>query len=917
MFRTWKRRLSHRHTGSRLQFKTHCRRLLLESLEDRRLLAVLPDITIGAGDSAAETLSETDTGLSVSDTLSVEDADVTDTVDAAVDSVSVTGNDNGIGNAALLAMMSVGPNPVIDNSSTTGTIDWTFDSVSEAFDHLAAGESLQLEYTLSVTDGSAGDPTLGDSASNPGLSALHILNNRAGATDGVYWIDPDGPGGNAPQQVYADMSTDGGGWTLVASTRDTTLNDQASLYYTDLTTLSPTAGHEGIWNGLRPVATGNSDIRFSARANAYTGAFDVDLAFYDIHWYDEITSSFNDADIAFEHQNGSGDTQPPPARRNLLNGDFRSLGDQWNCTGYLEGEDSPHDTGDFTVDFDDRGMDCNQGDGTDWGEDDHSKKAGIDGVSGGTWHIWVRELSTPVLSFPGDTQAVVITIDGTNDQPDITLQAGDSAAETLTETDTTLSVADTLSVEDPDITDTVSAAVVSVAESGDGTGVIGNATLLAMVTLGASSVIDGVSTTGTIDWTFDSGSEAFDHLSIGESQVLTYTVQTTDISGAGTPATAPHEDDSDTQAVVITIIGSNDAPDIAVEAGDSAAETLAETDAGLSVSDTLSAEDLDISDTVDAVVESVSVTGDDNGIGNAALLAMMTVGSNPVIDDSSTTGTIDWTFDSGSEAFDHLAAGESLQLEYTLSATDDGGDLTLGDSASNPGLSALHILNNRPSAADGVYWIDPDGAGGNPPQQVYADMSTDGGGWTLVASTRDATLNDQASLYYTDLTTLSPAAGHEGIWNGMRPMAAGNSDIRFSARANAHAGAFDVDLAFYNIHWYDEITSSFNDADIGFEQGNGSGDTQPPPARRNLLNGDYRPLGDQWNFGYLEGEDSASSTTDFTVDFDDRGMDSNQSDGTDWGGRRWFNEGRRRWRQWRNLAHLGPRAFRDSVVGYE
>ena len=33
--------------------------------------------------------------------------------------------------------------------------------------------------------------------------------------DGLYWIDPDGAGGNAPMRVYCDQTTDGGGWQLV------------------------------------------------------------------------------------------------------------------------------------------------------------------------------------------------------------------------------------------------------------------------------------------------------------------------------------------------------------------------------------------------------------------------------------------------------------------------------------------------------------------------------------------------------------------------------------------------------------------------------------------------------------------------------------------------------------------------------
>ena len=86
------------------------------------------------------------------------------------------------------------------------------------------------------------------------------------------------------------------------------------------------------------------------------------------------------------------------------------------------------------------------------------------------------------------TQDVTITVQGTEDTPVIAVGVGDSAAATLTESYKTLSTTGTLTVTDADISDTVTAAVVTGVTLGGTTGVLTSADVLGMLSVTAGSI---------------------------------------------------------------------------------------------------------------------------------------------------------------------------------------------------------------------------------------------------------------------------------------------------------------------------------------------------------------------------------------------------------------------------------------------
>lgn len=293
------------------------------------------------------------------------------------------------------------------------------------------------------------------------------------------------------------------------------------------------------------------------------------------------------------------------------------------------------------------------------------------------------------------THDVAIVINGTNDAPVITVGAGDDDDAELDETDAGLKTSGSLTVTDLDDSDEVTSTVTDVALSGD-TGALVKADVIGMLALDPLTAIAANSgDVNNLKWNFDSGSQAFDFLAVGESLILTYTVTSEDGNGG-----------SDAHDVIVKINGTNDGPNITVEAGDSDGKELDETDAGLGASGTLTVVDVDSSDEVSSSVTDVVLDGVAGGLTEADVLGFLKVSpESGLAADAGNANNLTWSFNSGSEAFDFLEEDEYLSLSYTITSEDGNGGSDTQTVTIKINGTAEAPVNTKPSASDDHWFI--------------------------------------------------------------------------------------------------------------------------------------------------------------------------------------------------------------------
>lgn len=233
-------------------------------------------------------------------------------------------------------------------------------------------------------------------------------------------------------------------------------------------------------------------------------------------------------------------------------------------------------------------------------------------------------------------------------------------------------LSDTMTFKDSDHSDTHATSVALHSAVLSGGSVIPASSLAHFQTAMTSQITKDSNGTGTVKWSFSEADDDFDFLSKNQVIVLTYDVTVSDNHG-GTAK----------QTVTITVTGTDDKPVIATSVAATVIEQAGQT---LSISpDTtpiaVNFTDVDLTKNgFTASVVAASASGATTGIlpgsfGTAELMSFFNI-NNVLKASGSSSGTINTTFSAPDFAFDYLAAGEQLKINYVVQLDDHAGGIT-------------------------------------------------------------------------------------------------------------------------------------------------------------------------------------------------------------------------------------------------
>ncbi|WP_158146154.1 beta strand repeat-containing protein [Vibrio fluvialis] len=670
-------------------------------------------ITVGSGDSAAESVTEdenvTDGNLTTSGSLTVTDADGDGAFNTTPTFTSST-----VEGGAQLGTLTI---------DAEGNWTYTVDNNNATVQGLNAGETIVETYTVATEDGKD-------------TQTITITINGA-ADDSAITV---GSGDSAAESVTEDENVTDGNLTTSGSLTVTDADGDGAFNTTPTFTSSTVEGGaqlgtltidaEGNWTYT--VDNNNATVQGLNAGETIVETYTV--ATEDGKDTQTITITINGAadDSAITVGSGDSAAESVTEDENVTDGNLTTSGSL--TVTDADGDGAFNTTPTFTSSTVEGGAQLGtltiDAEGN-WTYTVDNNNATVQGLNAGETIV---ETYTVATEDGKDTQTITITINGAADDSAITVGSGDSAAESVTEdenvTDGNLTTSGSLTVTDAD---------------GDGA--------FNTTPTFTSSTVEGGAQLGTLtidaegNWTYtvDNNNATVQGLNAGETIVETYTVAT--------------EDGKDTQTITITINGAADDSAITVGSGDSAAESVTEdenvTDGNLTTSGSLTVTDADGDGAFNTTPTFTSST-----VEGGAQLGTLTIDAE---------GNWTYTVDNNNATVQGLNAGETIVETYTV-ATEDGKDtqtitITIngaaddsaitvgsGDSAAESVTEDENVTDGNLTTSGSLTVTDADGDGAFNTTPTFTSSTVEGGAqlgtltidaegnWTYTVDNNNATV---------------------------------------------------------------------------------------------------------------------------------------------------------------------------------
>ncbi|MCH1918663.1 VCBS domain-containing protein [Shewanella sp. A3A] len=606
-----------------------------------------PTLVLANSGAMTEDSSITDGKLSASGSLSAADIDSGDslTLGHSYNNDAVWTDANNVTHSLTAAQISALSQGFSIDSDNTG---WHYNVANSAVQFLGAGETVSLSFAVSVSDNHNGTVTKNVTITLNGAddeAQLTVVSDSGSVTEDT--------------NVNSGNLTTSGKLTLTdADQLDTPTFSTNAIFDVSKSTNNTALGSltinaNGQWqyqvdnDAVQSLATGETVTEIYTVTGADNISHDITITINGQNDEPLVSANNGQNDVSSDNGNVSGSIDVTLIDSNNAISDISSRYNQdirWSG-GTLTDEQQTA----FTPD-------ALRFEGNQWHYDTDADLAFLG--EGETIHLSYTVTVTDAHGAKIDVP-VTITLVGSNDAPTISADAGQLIQSTADGSQAII-VSGGLAVNDLDSNDSLT---ITTRYNNDLRWADTNSTTQTLPLALTQQLQNGDFSVDSSNgvWQYDAGQIDLSFLGEGETIQLSYTVTVTDAHGA--QAELP---------VSITLVGSNDAPNISADSGQlleasDASQQAIVINGGFSVSDPDSSATLNVSAAYNNDVRWTNSAGTAQTLPPA--LAQQLANGTFSIDNNNGQ----WQYDAGQADLDFLAEGDSISLSYTLTVVDEHG----------------------------------------------------------------------------------------------------------------------------------------------------------------------------------------------------------------------------------------------------